>query len=90
MATHSVIVLFVTSWIILGCGYGAIYLDVTSDPVELWASPTSRSRMEKDYFDKYFRPFYRTEQIFIKPVGLQSVSWFLFITQKRSEFPKLV
>ncbi|KAF2904777.1 hypothetical protein ILUMI_01402 [Ignelater luminosus] len=71
MATHSVIVLFVTSWIVLGCGYGAIYLDVTTDPVQLWASPASRSRMEKDYFDKYFQPFYRTEQIFIKPVGVE-------------------
>ena len=44
---------------------GVIYLEVTIDPVELGASPESRSRQEKDYFDKSFTPFYRTEQIIL-------------------------
>lgn len=59
--------LAICSWIIAGLGYGATMLKITVDPVELWASPDSRSRVEKDYFDSRFSPFYRTNQIFIKP-----------------------
>lgn len=73
MASYNVIVLFLSSYVVLGVGYGALYTNVTTNPVELWASPQSRSRIEKDYFDQYFRPFYRTEQIFIKAVGLDNV-----------------
>lgn len=52
-------------------------MQVTTDPVELWASPDSRSRIEKDYFDSRFGPFYRTEQIFIKPYNKNRVSLLL-------------
>lgn len=41
------------------------YLDVTTSPVELWASPTSRSRIERSYFENHFGPFYRIEQVII-------------------------
>jgi Niemann-Pick C1 protein len=53
---------------------GIIYLEVTIDPVELWAAPESRSRQEKDYFDKSFTPFYRTEQVILHAEGLEGVS----------------
>lgn len=53
-------------------GHGIKYLDVTTDPVELWASPTSRSRVEREYFDSKFEPFYRVEQIIIKADNLPS------------------
>lgn len=74
MSKYSVIVLFVTSYIILGIGYGAFDLEVTTNPVEIWAAPASRSRVEKDFFDQNLAPFYRTEQIFIKAVGLPEVN----------------
>lgn len=38
---------------------------ITTDPVELWANPHSRTRIEKKFFDKHFTPFFRTEQIII-------------------------
>lgn len=44
-------------------GHGIIYLKITTDPVELWAAPNSRSRVEKDFFDSKFEPFYRIEQV---------------------------
>ena len=47
----------------VGLSTGIIYLQVVTDPIELWASPTSRSRTEKDFFDSNFRPFYRTSQV---------------------------
>ncbi|CAD7086055.1 unnamed protein product [Hermetia illucens] len=55
----------------LGCGIKLLY--ITTDPVELWASPTSRSRIEREYFDSNFEPFYRIEQLIIKAVDLPDV-----------------
>ncbi|KAG5682988.1 hypothetical protein PVAND_012302 [Polypedilum vanderplanki] len=57
--------------LLLGCifiaslGFGLLFLNVTTDPVQLWASPHSRSRIEREYFDTHFGPFYRIEQIII-------------------------
>ncbi|KAI0081680.1 multidrug efflux transporter AcrB transmembrane domain-containing protein [Panus rudis PR-1116 ss-1] len=39
--------------------------DVETDPVRLWVAPDSESKLQKDYFDEHFGPFYRTEQIFV-------------------------
>ena len=36
------------------------------DPIELWNSPTSQTRKEKEFFDSTFRPFYRPCQIIVK------------------------
>ncbi|XP_057713324.1 NPC intracellular cholesterol transporter 1 [Corythoichthys intestinalis] len=44
---------------------GLVYMRITTDPVELWSSPGSRARQEKDYFDSHFGPFYRTAQLII-------------------------
>lgn len=38
---------------------------VETDPVRLWVAPDSESRLQKEYFDEHFGPFYRTEQIFV-------------------------
>lgn len=59
-------VLFIGCCLFVGLGHGVKYLKVTTDPVELWASPTSRSRVEKEFFDAHFEPFYRNEQLIIK------------------------
>lgn len=45
-------------------GHGIKYLKITTDPVELWAAPNSQSRIEREYFDSNFEPFYRIEQVF--------------------------
>ncbi|EIM88474.1 multidrug efflux transporter AcrB transmembrane domain-containing protein [Stereum hirsutum FP-91666 SS1] len=37
---------------------------VETDPVRLWVAPDSESKVQKEYFDEHFGPFYRTEQIF--------------------------
>lgn len=73
-AKYPIIVLFTTSYIVLALSYGINYLSVTVNPIEIWAAPSSRSRLEKDYFDNRFQPFYRTEQIYIKSVGLDKVT----------------
>ena len=72
-ASHPVIVLFIASWVLAGLLYAAPDLELVSDPVQLWASPTSQSRKDKDYFDAHFGPFYRPEQIFVKAKNLPEV-----------------
>ncbi|GLV34537.1 Niemann-Pick type C-1a [Carabus blaptoides fortunei] len=67
------LILFIGMCVVVAFGHGIKYLQVTTDPVELWASPTSRSRVEREYFDRHFEPFYRTEQIIIRAVGLESI-----------------
>lgn len=47
-------------------GHGIKYLVITTDPVELWAAPTSNSRIERQFFDSSFEPFYRVEQVILK------------------------
>lgn len=44
-------------------GHGITCLKITTDPVELWAAPNSRSRIEREFFDSNFEPFYRIEQV---------------------------
>lgn len=49
------------------------YTQLTTNPVELWASPYSRSRIEREYFDSHFEPFYRTEMLIISSKGLPKI-----------------
>lgn len=49
------------------------FFQIITDPVELWASPASRSRVERDFFDRNFEPFYRTEQVIITATNLSNV-----------------
>lgn len=67
------VVLFFGACLFVGLAHGVKYLKIVTDPVELWASPTSRSRVEKEYFDSHFEPFYRNEQIIITSVGLPPI-----------------
>ncbi|PPQ68840.1 hypothetical protein CVT26_001674 [Gymnopilus dilepis] len=39
--------------------------EVETDPVRLWVGPSSESKLQKEFFDNKFGPFYRAEQIFI-------------------------
>lgn len=41
---------------------------IETDPVRLWVSPSSESKQQKEFFDKNFGPFYRTEQVFITTI----------------------
>ncbi|KAL5488039.1 NCR1 [Sanghuangporus weigelae] len=39
--------------------------EVETDPVRLWVAPDSESKMQKEFFDRQFGPFYRPQQIFL-------------------------
>lgn len=51
--------------LVVAFSYGLRYMRITTDPVELWSSPASQARQEKDYFDSHFGPFFRTAQLII-------------------------
>eukprot|EP00117_Sycon_ciliatum_P015360 scpid11669/ scgid3077/ Niemann-Pick C1 protein len=66
VANNPVIVLAVCSVVTGGLIAGVYFFKVVTDPVHLWSSPSSESRLHKQYFDEHFGPFYRPEQIIIK------------------------
>lgn len=55
-------------------GYGIAYVEIVTDPVELWASGTSQCRKERQYFNENFGPFYRIQQVIVSAKGLNNVS----------------
>lgn len=72
-ARRPALILFLGFCFVVGMGHGVLQLNITTNPVELWASPNSRSRVEREFFDKNFEPFYRIEQIIIRAVDLPNV-----------------
>ncbi|KRX52476.1 Niemann-Pick C1 protein [Trichinella sp. T9] len=64
---HPCLVFFSGITVSLICTSGLCYMQVTTDPVQIWSAPGSRARLEKDYFDSVFDPFYRIEQLIIVP-----------------------
>jgi Niemann-Pick C1 protein len=53
-ARHPIIVIVVGIIIAGGLSAGITMFKVTTNPVELWSSKSSRARTEKDYFDSHF------------------------------------
>lgn len=65
-ATHPIKTIAISLIAVCVMSSGLIRFQVTSDPVELWSSPNSQSRIQKQYFDQAFGPFYRLQQVVIK------------------------
>lgn len=64
-ATYPWYTLFAGLVFVVAMGCGIMFLEVTTDPVKLWASAQSRSRIEREFFDSNFQPFFRIEQVII-------------------------
>ncbi|KAH9853585.1 multidrug efflux transporter AcrB transmembrane domain-containing protein [Lenzites betulinus] len=43
--------------------------EIETDPVRLWVAPDSQSKIQKEFFDEHFGPFYRVEQVFVTAVS---------------------
>ncbi|KAM6149068.1 NPC intracellular cholesterol transporter 1 [Erethizon dorsatum] len=59
-------VVFFSLVFIATCSSGLVFVQVTTSPVDLWSAPSSQARLEKEYFDTHFGPFFRTEQLIIR------------------------
>ena len=73
VSKNKILVMVISFVIAIVFTAGMSQMIITTDPVELWAGPNSRSRIEKDFFDSNFRPFYRTEMVIIKAKNLDTV-----------------
>ncbi|XP_034038558.1 NPC intracellular cholesterol transporter 1 [Thalassophryne amazonica] len=62
---HPLLVILGSLILVVICSSGLVFMHVTTDPVELWSSPSSQARQHKDFFDSHFGPFFRTEQLII-------------------------
>lgn len=49
---------------------GLAFWKVTTDPVDLWVSPSSQARQDMEFFNRNFWKFYRIEQIVVAPSNL--------------------
>ncbi|XP_076020863.1 NPC1-like intracellular cholesterol transporter 1 [Genypterus blacodes] len=69
MASYPLTVLLVTAIVVAGFASGLRFIELTTDPVDLWSAPNSRARQEKDFHDTYFDPFFRTNQLILTAPG---------------------
>ncbi|CAB1320074.1 unnamed protein product, partial [Coregonus sp. 'balchen'] len=69
IASHPLKVLLASAVVIAAFATGLMHIELTTDPVQLWSAPNSRARMEKDFHDKYFDPFFRTNQLILTAPG---------------------
>ena len=66
-AKYPLLTLAAVASLSLGLSYGVAFLRVTDNPLELWSSKQSRSRVEKDFYEESFGPFYRVAHVIVTP-----------------------
>ncbi|XP_060712447.1 NPC1-like intracellular cholesterol transporter 1 [Hemiscyllium ocellatum] len=69
VARHPLPVLVTACVFIVVLSCGLFFVELTTDPVELWSAPDSRARREKAFHDAQFGPFFRTNQIIATATG---------------------
>lgn len=75
IASYPKTVICVSLVLVVVLSAGMALIKLTTDPVELWSAPNSRARQEKDFHDKHFAPFFRTNQIIITVNDRSSYSY---------------
>lgn len=75
-ASSPIITFFFASLFIGLLNSGWKYFEVETDPVRLWVAPGSESKLQKEFFDENFGPFYKAEQLFVTvaPPAIQNQS----------------
>ncbi|XP_060012175.1 NPC1-like intracellular cholesterol transporter 1 [Lagenorhynchus albirostris] len=69
VASWPVTILVVSTVVVVPMAGGLAFLELTTDPVELWSAPSSQARSEKAFHDKHFGPFFRTNQVILTAPG---------------------
>ncbi|XP_026570879.1 NPC1-like intracellular cholesterol transporter 1 [Pseudonaja textilis] len=65
VASNPIKVVLLSLAIVAGLSSGMMWMELTTDPLELWASPDSQARQEKALYEEHFGPFFRTNQIIL-------------------------
>uniref|UniRef100_A0A8C3T402 NPC1 like intracellular cholesterol transporter 1 n=1 Tax=Chelydra serpentina TaxID=8475 RepID=A0A8C3T402_CHESE len=84
VASHPVSVILVSAVVVVGLSCGMVFIQLTTDPVELWSSPDSQARQEKDFYDQNFGPFFRTNQVILTAKGLPSYTYDSLLLGKKN------
>ncbi len=74
-ARHPIPVIVIGFAIAIGLCAGIQSLEVTTDPVKLWGGDEMQTRIEKDFFDSTFRPFYRAENVIVRYKEGSGLDW---------------
>ena len=69
IAKHPLKVILLSLVVVAAFSTGIMNMELTTDPVQLWSAPNSRARSEKDFHDKNFSPFFRTNQLILTAPG---------------------
>lgn len=69
MARYPMTVILVCLVVVMIFSIGLIYIELTTDPVQLWSAPESRAMHEKAFYDQHFTPFFRTNQLILTAPG---------------------
>ncbi|XP_029770594.1 NPC1-like intracellular cholesterol transporter 1 [Suricata suricatta] len=65
VASWPLTVLLVSIAVVVALSGGLAFVELTTDPVELWSAPNSQARREKMFHDEHFGPFFRTNQVIL-------------------------
>ena len=74
-SSHPLLVVGACFVVVGGLSCGLFFFTVTTDPVQLWSSPNSEARRQKDVYDSKFNPFFRTEQLIIRSTHPDSTGY---------------
>ncbi|XP_027951222.1 NPC1-like intracellular cholesterol transporter 1 [Eumetopias jubatus] len=66
VASWPLTVLFLSIAVVVALSGGLAFVELTTDPVELWSAPSSQARSEKAFHDQHFGPFFRTNQVILR------------------------
>nr|XP_020019577.1 Niemann-Pick C1-like protein 1 [Castor canadensis] len=75
VASWPLTVLVVSILVVVALAMGMIYIELTTDPVDLWSAPKSQARKEKEFHDQHFGPFFRTNQVFLTALNRSSYTY---------------
>ncbi|XP_008048744.1 Niemann-Pick C1-like protein 1 isoform X2 [Carlito syrichta] len=65
VASWPLTILVLSSVVVVSLAAGLVFMELTTDPVELWSAPSSQARREKAFHDQHFGPFFRTNQVIL-------------------------
>ena len=72
VARYPWLILIAGAVVVIPLCFGILLMQITTNPVDLWSAPDSEARLEKNYFDEHFGPFYRNEMLIFTSKNLSS------------------
>lgn len=84
VASYPVTVIVISTGVVVALSSGIVFIQLTTEPIELWSSPDSRARQEKDFYDQNFGPFFRTNQVILTAKGRSNYTYDSLILGKKN------